>query len=144
MLKAYLRPRHINFWIALSILVGITLRTVQYLGTSSMSFDQLTSSLNIQSRTFYELATQSLDYNQVAPVGFLLCQKLATYLFGETDEAFRFFPWLWSLVSLSLFVLIANVFLKGSYLLAAIIFFAGAASQWLFAGDAKQYSGDLA
>lgn len=55
MLNTFLRPRHINFWIALSVLVGITLRTVQYLGTSSMSFDELTSALNIQSKTFYEL-----------------------------------------------------------------------------------------
>ncbi len=65
-----LNPQHFNFWIALTKLVGIVLRTVQYLGTSSMSFDELTSALNIQSRTFYELATQSLDYNQVALLAF--------------------------------------------------------------------------
>jgi len=137
-------PRHINFWIALTVLAGITLRTVQFFGNSSMSFDELTSALNIQSRTFYELATQSLDYNQVAPVGFLLCEKLATSIFGETDEAFRFFPWLWSLVSLFLFLLIAQRFLKGIYLLAAVILFAGATSQLIYAGAAKQYSGDVA
>lgn len=144
MLNTFLRPRHINFWIALSVLVGITLRTVQYLGTSSMSFDELTSALNIQSKTFYELATQSLDYNQVAPVGFLLGEKLATYVFGESDEIFRFFPWLWYLASLILFVLIAQRFLKSFYLLAAVILFAGATSQWIYAGQAKQYSGDVA
>ncbi len=137
-------PRHINFWIALTVLVGITLRTVQFLGKSSMWFDELTSALNVQSRTFYQLATQSLDYNQVAPVGFLLAEKLATYVFGESDEAFRFFSWLWSIASLSLFVLIAQRFLKSFYLLAAVILFAGASSQWIYGGQAKQYSGDVA
>jgi hypothetical protein len=64
MLRTYLRPQHINFWIALTVLVGIMLRTVQFLGATSMWFDELTSALNIQSRTFYQLATQSLDYRR--------------------------------------------------------------------------------
>ena len=144
MLNTILKPRHINFWIALTVLAGITMRTVQYVGATSMWFDELTSALNIQSRTFYQLATQSLDYNQVASVGFLLGEKLATYLFGENDEAFRFFPWLWSIVSLSLFVLVAQRFLNRLYLLAAVILFAVSFSQWEYGGQAKQYSGDVA
>jgi hypothetical protein len=136
--------RHINFWIALTVLVGITLRTIQYLGNSSMWFDELTSALNIQSRTFYQLATQPLDYNQVAPVGFLLGEKLATYLFGENDLAFRFFPWLWSVASLIMFVLIAQRFLRNFYLLAAVLLYAVCLSQWWYAGEGKQYSGDVA
>src|SRR4028119_1011918 len=143
MLKTYLRPRHINFWIALTVLIGITLRTVQYVGNSSMWFDELTSALNIQSRTFYELATQPLDYNQVAPVGFLLCEKLAISILGESDQAFRFFSWLWSIASLILFILVAKRFLRGFYLLAAVILFSGAITGFIYAGSAKQYSGDV-
>ncbi len=51
-LQNLFNPRHINFWITLTVLAGIALRTTQYLGTSSMSFDELTSALNIQSKTF--------------------------------------------------------------------------------------------
>jgi hypothetical protein len=140
----YLHPRCIYFWIALIILSGAALRTVQFVSGGSMWFDELTSAINVQSRTFSELATESLDFNQVAPVGFLFGQKLSTSLFGENDHAFRLLPWLWSLVSLIFFFLTARFFLKGGPLIGAMILFAGSISQFEYAGQAKQYSGDVA
>jgi hypothetical protein len=44
-----------------------------------MWLDELASAKNIESRNYYDLATQSLDFNQVAPIGFLLSQKLMIY-----------------------------------------------------------------
>lgn len=95
--------RHINFWLALSFIAGIILRCIHYFGRSSMWFDELTNAINIQSHSFYQLATQSLDFNQVAPVGFLLLEKTATTIFGENDLAFRFFPWVCSIISMFFF-----------------------------------------
>jgi hypothetical protein len=83
-----LRTRKVQFWLVIIILAGVALRTVQSVGGGSMWFDELTSALNVQSKTFVQLATDSLDSNQVAPVGFLLGQKLSTYLFGETIMPF--------------------------------------------------------
>jgi hypothetical protein len=133
----------IKFWLLLVFITGAVLSSVQFFGHSSMWFDELTGALNVQQHTYYQLATQPLDYNQVAPVGFLLLEKLATSLFGENDFAFRFFPWIWSLVSLLFFLEIAKYFFKGPGLVAAFILFAGSVSHWFYAGEAKQYSGDI-
>src|SRR3990170_7942433 len=135
--------RHINSWLVLVFTTGVLLSSIQFFGHSSMWFDELTSALNVQHHSYYQLMTESLDYNQVAPVGFLLLEKFATTLFGENDFAFRFFPWLWSLVSLVFFLDVAKHFLKGPLLVAAYILFATSVSHWLYAGEAKQYSGDI-
>src|SRR6476659_744143 len=111
--------KHITFWLLLVFIAGISLSSIQFFGHSSMWFDELTCALNVQHHTYYQLATQSLDYNQVAPVGFLLLEKFATSLFGENDFAFRFFPWVWSLVSLAVFLDVAKHFFKGPFLVAA-------------------------
>jgi len=138
-----LNPRHINFWLLLVFITGAGLSSIQFFGHSSMWFDELTCALNVQHHTYYQLTTQSLDYNQVAPVGFLLLEKFATTLFGENDFAFRFFPWIWSLVSLVFFLDVAKHFFKGPLLVAVFILFAGSVSHWFYAGEAKQYSGDI-
>ncbi len=138
-----LNIRHTNFWLLLIVITGIILRSIHFFGRSSMWFDELTCALNIQTHSYFQLATQSLEYNQVAPMGFLLFEKLATSLFGENDFAFRFFPWLWSMVSLVLFLKIAKHFLQGFVLIAALMLFAYSVTQWFYGGEAKQYSGDV-
>ena len=140
----FLNPRDTNFWLLVVFLIGVTLSSIHLFGRSSMWFDELTSALNVQHHTYYQLTTQSLEYNQVAPVGFLLLEKFATSVFGETDFAFRFFPWIWSLASLMLFLSIAKHFIKGHNLIAAFILFACSVTHWFYAGEAKQYSGDIA
>jgi len=137
-------PRQINFWLLLVFTTGVVLSSIQFFDRSSMWFDELTCALNVQHHSYYQLATQSLDYNQVAPIGFLLLEKFATTLFGENDFAFRFFPWIWSIVSLVFFLDIAKHFFKGPLLVAAFALFAGSVSHWFYAGEAKQYSGDIA
>jgi len=139
----FLNPKHNDFWLLLVLTTGVILSSIQFFGHSSMWFDELTCALNVQNHSYYQLATQSLDHNQVAPVGFLLLEKFATSLFGENDFAFRFFPWIWSLVSLVFFLDVAKHFFKGPVLIAAFILFAGSVSHWFYAGEAKQYSGDI-
>ena len=108
-----------------------------------MWFDELTSALNIRDRSFFQLATESLDHNQVAPVGFLLLEKLSTVLFGINGHAYRFIPFVFSLIALPLFFKISRQFLKGIPLLCAFILFACSVATWFYAGEAKQYSGDI-
>ena len=105
-------PGNINFWLTLIFITGVALHCIHYFGRSSMWFDELTSALNIRDRSFYQLATESLDHNQVAPLGFLWLEKLATLLFGVNDYAYRFFPFIFSLLSLILFFSISKQFLK--------------------------------
>ncbi|RYF92358.1 MAG: hypothetical protein EOO00_07350 [Chitinophagaceae bacterium] len=129
--------------IIIIIIAGILLRTIQFFGRSSLWFDELTNARNIQSRSLTELATRSLDYNQVSPVGFLWTEKLATMFLGETDHAFRFFPWIFSIIAIFLFYAVARKFLKDIFLVIALLFFALAGSQIFYAGEGKQYSGDV-
>lgn len=142
--KQYFNPKHLNFWIAIIIIAGMMLRSVQYFGATSLWLDEVTSALNIQKRNFVQLATEKLEFNQIAPIGFLWTSKIAALLFGEEDLAYRFVPWLWSLLSLPLFYFVAKRFLHRFYLLAAVALFAFSYSGFLYAGQAKQYAGDLA
>jgi hypothetical protein len=137
-------PRHINFWIALVFIIGIVLHSIQFAFHTSMWFDELTCALNVRDRSFYQLITGSLDYNQVAPVGFLLLEKLSTVMFGINDHAYRFFPFLFSVISMVLFLNISKQFFKGIPLLCVFTLFACSVSQWFYGGEAKQYSGDVA
>ncbi len=124
--------------------IGIVLRCLNYFPHSSLHFDELTSALNIRDRSFYQLATESLDHNQVAPVGFLWLEKAATLLFGVNDLAYRFFPFVFSVLSLVLFYSISKLFLKGATRLGALLLFAVSIAMINYAGEAKQYSGEIA
>jgi hypothetical protein len=108
-----------------------------------MWFDELTSALNIRDKSFYQLATQSLDYNQVAPVGFLWLEKLSTVFLGVNNHAYRFFPLVFSIISLFLFLNISKHFFKGIALLSAFTLCASSVSLWFYGGEAKQYAGDI-
>lgn len=143
-MKNWLNIRSINFWILIALLVGVALRSIQYFGATSLWLDEVASAMNIQTRSFAQLATEKLEFNQVAPLGFLWTSKLAAMLLGETDEAYRLVPFCWSLLSLPLFYLVAKRFLSGFFLLGAVILFSSSYSGFLYAEQAKQYSGDLA
>lgn len=135
--------RQINFWIALVLMAAIALHSIHFIFRTSMWFDELTAALNVRDKSFYQLVTQSLDYNQVAAVGFLLLQKLSIVLFGVNDHAYRFFPFLFSIVSLFLFLEISKHFFKSIALLSVFTLCAGSVSLWFYGGEAKQYAGDI-
>jgi len=136
-------PRKLNFWLLLVFIVAVVLRAVHYFSRSSMWLDELAAAFNVSERSFYQLATESLDFNQVAPLGFLWLQKTATLLFGVNDHAFRFFPFVLSLLSLVLFLSICKNFLKGLPLLGAFTLFALSIAMVFYGGESKQYSGDV-
>ncbi|HEX2684267.1 MAG TPA: hypothetical protein VHL77_10055 [Ferruginibacter sp.] len=137
-------PKKFRFWILVALLCGVILRSIQYFGATSMWLDEVASAMNIQTRNFAQLATEKLDFNQVAPLGFLWTSKIAALVFGENDLAYRFVPFCWALLSLPLFYLVAKRFLSGAFLLAAVMLFSFSYAAFLYAEQAKQYSGDLA
>lgn len=132
------------FWLALLMLWGAGLRSIQYFNNSSLWFDELTSAKNIQSMSIFSLMTEPLAYNQVAPLGFLLGQKTLTSIFGAGDLTFRFLPWLLSLLAIVFFALLVRQFLTGVKSFAAMALFAAGIALIQQAGNAKQYSGDVA
>lgn len=122
---------------------GAALRLVQYFASSSLWVDELFIALNVTRRGWSALLFGPLEYRQVAPIGFLTLEKLATMTLGNTELALRFFPTLFSLVSLVLFWRVSRRFLERGPLLAALSLFAINPVLLWTARNAKQYSGDV-
>src|SRR5947209_20397995 len=80
---------------------GITVRCVQYLANRSLWLDESFLALNIVHRTFLQLL-QPLDYEQGAPLAFLMVERAAVQLFGNSEYALRLFPLVSGIVSLLL------------------------------------------
>src|ERR1700738_3007458 len=86
-------------WVA--ILVGAWLRSWRYLANRSLWTDEAALALNIVKRSFLGL-TPPLLYDQRAPIGFLIAEKIAVTLFGNTEFSLRLVPQLAGLLSLIL------------------------------------------
>jgi len=122
---------------------GILVRLVQYLFNRSLWNDEAALALNIVNRSYAELL-QPLDYNQGAPLGFLMVEKLAIELFGNNEYALRLFPLISSIAALFLFYQMARRCLQKSAVPIALILFAGLEHLLYFASELKQYSTDVA
>jgi hypothetical protein len=140
------RDRHrLELAVCAAILVfGAVLRTIQYAAQGSMWLDELAVAINVTSRSFGQLVLQPLDLNQVAPPGFLALEKLGAVLLGHDGAGLRLFPWIASLASLFLFWRVAMRFTSGDALAAGLLAFAASPALVWYAGNAKQYSGDVA
>jgi hypothetical protein len=89
------------------------------------------------------LLTASLPYDQVAPRGFLLLQKLAVLAFGTSDYALRLVPFSCSIVALVAFARLATRVLDGAAPVAAVLLFATAAPLISVSALVKQYAADV-
>lgn len=123
---------------------GVALRTIQYATQGSMWLDELAIAINVSERSLAELVLRPLDLNQVAPPGFLALEKLGGLLLGHDEAGLRLFPWLASLASLFLFWRVATRYTSGVTLAAGLLAFAASPALVWYAGNAKQYSGDVA
>src|SRR5215471_19834956 len=95
------------------LLAGVALRIVQYAADTSFWFDEFSIARNIVHRSTAQLSFQPLGYNQVAPVGFMLTEKLINEAVGRSDLALRILPFLCGLAALPLFWYLAKRVLDG-------------------------------
>ena len=128
-------------WIIIS--VGIILRIVQYLLPRSLYYDEAGIALNIVNRSLTELF-KPLDFNQAAPIGFLLIEKIAVLKFGNNEYALRLFPLLCGIISLFLFYKVANHYLNPKAKPLALFLFALSNTLTYFSSETKQYGSDVA
>jgi hypothetical protein len=126
-----------------AVLLGLALRLVQYAANRSLWFDEAMLALNILHRSAASL-TATLDFNQVAPIGFLETEKLATHAFGASELALRLFPLLMGLASVPLFACVALRVLAPAAAAFATFLFACAPGAIYYSSEVKQYSGDVA
>jgi uncharacterized membrane protein len=122
---------------------GVVLRGAQYFSNSALYVDEGALALNIINRTIAELV-KPLDFNQAAPTGFLLLEKIAVLAFGDSEYALRLVPFLFSLAAMILFYTVARRVLVAWAVPVALLFFAVSEQVIYFATQVKQYSSDVA
>lgn len=124
------------------ITIGIALRLRQYLANRSLWLDEAMLALNIIHKDVWGLFGK-LDYEQGAPLGFLLLEKLAASLFGDGERALRLLPLLAGCASLVLFYILANKILNAPGLLTALALFALSPTLIYYSSEVKQYALDV-
>lgn len=78
------KPFHVFSYFILTL--GAINRIIQYEFNRSLWADEAVLALNIVHRSYLELF-QPLDYDQAAPPGFLMIEKLTIELFGNQEYA---------------------------------------------------------
>ena len=125
------------------IFLGVALRLAQYLANRSLWLDESYIALNIVQRSFSQLFGP-LDYHQVAPIGFLLIEKVAVQAFGNTEYALRLFPLFSGIVALLLLYKLASWYLAPRATIIALGLFSIADPLIYYSSEVKQYSSDVA
>lgn len=123
-------------------LAGVVLRLRQYLTGRSLWVDEAMLALNIVNRNFLDLF-KPLDYDQGAPIGFLLVEKTFNLLLGRNEYALRLFPLILGLLSLVIFYLLLKRFTRGTSLVLAFALFALNPRLVYYSSEVKQYIADV-
>ena len=123
-------------------LAGVILRLRQYLMGRSLWMDEAMLALNIVNRNFLDLF-KPLDYDQGAPIGFLLIEKIFTLLLGRNEYALRLFPLTLGLLALWVFYLLLKRFTHGTSLVLALALFALNPRLIYYSSEVKQYNADV-
>ncbi len=129
--------------VASLLLLGALLRIRQYLTGRSLWADEAMLALNIVNRSFAGMF-QPLDYDQGAPIGFLLVEKFFNVILGKNEFVLRLFPLLAGLLSLWLFYLLLRHTTHGAGLFTALALFALNPRLVYYSSEVKQYIVDVA
>lgn len=124
------------------IIFAVAVRSVQYLSNRSLWIDEATLALNIIERSFSGLFLP-LANNQAAPVGFLLIERVAIQLFGDSEYSLRLFPFVCGTGSILLFYTLARSCLSVKATAVAVALFAVSDNLIYFSSEVKQYSSDV-
>jgi hypothetical protein len=127
--------------LAALVVLGAAARFYNYAANRSLWVDEAAIAHNILHRSFGALAG-SLDYAQVAPLGFLWLERAAVLLLGPSEYALRLVPLLASLAALALFAALARRVLPGPAAPFALALFAAASPLLYYSAEVKQYALD--
>ena len=140
-------PDGISRWaklvVPLLIALALGLRLAYYLLNPSLSTDEAQLALNIMHRPYGDLF-EELDFNQAAPPGFLLLQKLAVDVFGASPYALRLLPFLAGALACLLVYPVSTRIAGRSAAVLALALFAISFPLVSYASTNKQYSSDVA
>lgn len=125
------------------VCVGLAPRAAALFAGRSLWIDEAMLALNLVARSPRELLAP-LDWNQGAPVGFLLAVKGAISVFGASEWALRLVPFLASCAGLVGFAWVARRLLPTGAAALALALFALSPHAVSYAGECKQYASDAA
>jgi hypothetical protein len=128
--------------VILILLLGLVFRLRQFLTGRSLWLDEAMLVLNIVNRNFAGLF-QPLEYDQGAPIGFLLVEKSLNIMFGDHEFVFRLFPFMAGVAALGLFYLLLRRTTSGVSLLTGLALFAVGPKLVYYSSEAKQYILDV-
>ncbi len=135
--------RYSRYWIWVAISLGLVLRAAQYVTNRSLWLDEAYLALNVLHRPVTGLF-KPLEYHQGAPFGFLLLEKLATKLAGNSELALRAVPLALGVLGLLFFARLAKLYVSPCAVPAAVSLFAFCGPLIYYSSEAKQYSSDVA
>lgn len=127
--------------VVICVLIGFAFRVGVYVRDSSLWIDEAMLALNVVNRTPAELM-KPLDWNQGAPLGFLMASKAAIALLGDNERAMRTIPFLASLAGLLIFPAFAYRAMPIPIARLASILFALSPNVIGYAAEFKQYELD--
>lgn len=122
--------------------LGIFLRVFRYFINFPLWGDESLLASNLLWRD-YSTLTQPLDNGQVAPIGFLWCERLAVTTFGFHEWSLRLQGLLFGLLALILFASVARRLLNEKEAFCAIGVFAVSYFAIRYSAETKPYAGDL-
>lgn len=125
------------------IFVGIIFRLFHYFDNRSLWMDEVYLSSSLLDMSYKQLATESLDYEQKAPIGFLWVVKSMVLIFGKNEMALRLFPLVCGIVSLIIFNKLSKHFLNSIGKIVAIGILALAPPLIYHSVEIKQYSTEM-
>jgi hypothetical protein len=102
------------------VVCGALLRTWQYSADHALWLDEIAIAKNVIERPIASLLASPRDYQQSAPKGFLVAEKLAVTVGGPTEYALRAWPFAASLASLLAFSLLAVLVLDSVGVVAGV------------------------
>ena len=123
------------------VIAGIGLRLAEYALNRSLWLDEAFLALNIKERGITELFG-TLDFNQAAPVGYLLLAKSVS-LFGDSEYALRAVAVAAAVASVPVFWMCARRILAPWAAVLALGFFSLGGGLLLHAAEVKPYSSDV-
>lgn len=130
-------------WLYFFLIAGVLLRLYHYFYNHSLWMDEIYLSSSLIRMDYMDLATQPLDYQQKAPIGFLWTVRFFVGIFGTAELALRLFSLICGLLSLFLFIPVCRYFTneKGAVLGLAML---SLAAPFVFhAVEVKQYQTEM-
>lgn len=123
------------------ILVAIALRAVRFAHDRALWLDEAYLALNLRDRSFGHLA-QRLDDQQYAPYGFLATMKAFILALGQSEWAYRAFPFVVAILATPMFYALCRRMLRPSAVPWAMLLYAVSFPLLVYAAEAKVYGID--